>query len=183
MQCGRRRHGAGVVREAIAAMPMVHYVKRQKGADTKPVEADMRKLATLAAAALIVTGSAGTADAQYWRGYGGYYRHGYGWGGGGAVAAGLIGGALLGGLITAAATAPAYGYGYPAYSYGYGYPAYAYGYPAYGPWPGYYAPRPVYYGPRYYPRRVYYGPRYYGAYRGYYGPRYVGPRAAYRRYW
>ena len=59
----------------------------------------MRKLATLATAALIMTGSVGTADAQYWRGggwgyHGGYYRN-YGWGGG-AVAAGLVGGALLG---------------------------------------------------------------------------------------
>ena len=71
----------------------------------------MRKLATLAAAALIVTGSVQTADAQYWRGYhGGYYRHG-GWGGGGAVAAGLIGGGVLGGLITPAATNPPYGKG------------------------------------------------------------------------
>jgi hypothetical protein len=54
----------------------------------------MRKLATVAAAALIMMGSVETADAQYWRGrgyHGGYYRHG-GWGGGGAVAAGLIGG-------------------------------------------------------------------------------------------
>jgi hypothetical protein len=61
-----------------------------------------------ASAALILIGSVGTADAQRWRGgwgHGGYYgyRHG-GWGGGGTLAAGLVGGALLGGLITAAAT-------------------------------------------------------------------------------
>ena len=132
----------------------------------------MRKLATLATAALILTGSVGTADAQ-WRGrgwgyHGGYYRHS-----GGAVAAGLIGGALLGGLVASAAAAPAYGYGYgyPAYGYGYGYPAYAY-----------YSP-PVYYRPRYYyARPVYYAPRYYGWNRGYYGPRYY-PRAVYRGYW
>lgn len=72
----------------------------------------MRKLATLASAALILTGSVCVANAQYWRGggwgyHGGYYR--YGCCGGGAIAAGLIGGALLGGLATAAATAPAYG--------------------------------------------------------------------------
>jgi hypothetical protein len=81
----------------------------------------MRKLALAASAALILMGSVGTADAQYWRrgwGYGGYYgyRHG-GWGGGGALAAGLIGGAILG----AALATPAYGYGY-----GYGYPAYGF---------------------------------------------------------
>ena len=89
----------------------------------------MRKLALAAGAALILLGSVGSADAQWGRGwgYGGYYgyRHG-GWGGGGAFAAGLIGGAILG----AAATAPAYGYGYPAYGYGY-------------------APRPVYRAPAY----------------------------------
>ena len=72
----------------------------------------MKKLATLATAALILTGSVGTADAQYWRGpgwgYGGYYRSGWG---GGAVGARLGGGAILGGVITAAATAPSYGDG------------------------------------------------------------------------
>ena len=105
----------------------------------------MRKLAIVAAAALMLTGSVGAANAQYWRGgyHGGYYRNG--WGGGGAVAAGLIGGAILGGLITAAAT-PAYGYGY---GYGYGYPSYA----SYGA--GYYPP--AYYAPRYYyPGAAYY---------------------------
>lgn len=55
----------------------------------------MRKLAIVAAAALMLTGSVGAANAQYWRGgyHGGYYRNG--WGGGGAVAAGLIGGAII----------------------------------------------------------------------------------------
>lgn len=64
------------------------------------------------------------------------------WRGGGAVAAGIIGGIAVGALI-AGATRPGYGYGY------YGGPAY---YPA-----------PVYYGrPAYYPAPVYYGrPAYY----------------------
>jgi hypothetical protein len=64
--------------------------------------------------------------------------------GGGAVAAGVVFGALAGAAI-GAATAPAYGYygyGYPAY-YGYGYPAYAYTYPAYG---AYTVQGPVVYG-------------------------------------
>ena len=64
----------------------------------------------------------------YWGGYPryGYYRRGYG---GGAVAAGLVGGAILGAGLAAAATNacdPYYGcgysYAYPSYYYGYGYP-------------------------------------------------------------
>lgn len=54
----------------------------------------MRKLATLATAGLIVLGSVGTAGAYYRRAGWGYYNHG---GNGGAVAAGIVGGALLGG--------------------------------------------------------------------------------------
>lgn len=120
----------------------------------------MKKLALTAGAALIVVGSAGSADAQFryrhgWHGgWGSHHYYGYrrsGWNGG-ALAAGLVGGAILGGIVSAAA-APAYAY--PAYPYGYGY-GYGYGYaPAY--YGGYY-PAPVY------PRAVYapapfYGPR------------------------
>jgi len=90
----------------------------------------MRTKLLCTAAALVVSGgallaSAGPASAQYW-------RHHYGWGPG-AVAGGIIGGAV------AAATSPLwapgyYGYG-PDYAYDYDYgPDYAYGYgPAYGP--------------------------------------------------
>jgi hypothetical protein len=81
----------------------------------------------------------GSAQAQPY-GYGWGYRQPYGWGGG-AVAAGVIGGAILGGLAVAASRPAYYGYGaYPAYGYGYG--------GSYGR-PGYYAPRRAYYGPRY----------------------------------
>lgn len=79
----------------------------------------MRNLAAVAIASLITVGWA-SATRAHWRGggwghHGGYYRHGCC--GEGAVAAGILGGAVLGGLFTAAATAPAYGYGY-----GYRYP-------------------------------------------------------------
>jgi hypothetical protein len=89
----------------------------------------MRKLVLCTGAALIVLGSVGSADAQP------RYRYGYrgGWGGG-AVAAGVVGGLVLGGLAAAAAR-PAY-----AYPYGYGY-APSPPPPYYG---GYYAPAPVY---------------------------------------
>jgi hypothetical protein len=157
----------------------------------------MKKIALLAGAALIMASGINPAEAQWrragWYGghggwYGGYYRH-RGWGGGGALAAGLVGGAVLGGLAAAAAT-PAYGYGYgygypansyPAYGYNYAYPAYSYpaygygyGYPAYN-YPvasNYYGYGGGYYGapvverrvvyrtvPRYYPRVVYRQPR------------------------
>src|SRR3954451_5525372 len=57
--------------------------------------------------------------------WGGYPRYGYyrrGWGYGGALAAGLIGGAVLGAGLSAATTCDPYtGWGC---SYGYGYPAY-----------------------------------------------------------
>ncbi len=89
----------------------------------------MKKLALLAGVGLLAFGSIDTAEAQ--RGnrdggfrHGGHWRHhhhyGYRYNTGGALAAGFVGGALLGGLATAAA-AP-YGYGYPAYGYGVGYP-------------------------------------------------------------
>src|SRR4051812_14473090 len=65
----------------------------------------MRKLALCAGAALIVLGSVGSADAQYryrqgyYGGGGGHYPYAYrGSGRGGAVAAGVIGGLVLGGL-------------------------------------------------------------------------------------
>ena len=91
--------------------------------------------------------AAGAAEeVKFLRGGGWGYRGG-GWGNGGAVAAGLIGGALLGGVITAAAT-PAYGYGYPGYGYGYGYPGlgYRYGY-GYGRSPAAIATRRIATGP------------------------------------
>jgi hypothetical protein len=94
------------------------------------------------------------------------------WWVGGAVAAGLVGGAIL---------ANRHYYGYPRYGY-YGY--YGYYEPAY--YPRYYYPRayryhyaPVYYG-GYYPR---YGYGYYGR-RAYYSGGYYGRRYPYRRvYW
>lgn len=108
----------------------------------------MKKLALSAsAAALLMVGSIGSAEAQYRYPYGayrgGYYR-GSGWHSGGAVAAGLIGGLVLGGLA-AAATAPPY-----PYSYGYGY-----GGPYYG---GYAYPAPAYRTYYAYPPASYYGP-------------------------
>jgi hypothetical protein len=114
----------------------------------------MRKLALSAAAALLVLGSVGSAEAQYrypYRYGGGHYYRGSGWHGGGAVAAGLIGGLVLGGLAAAAATPPyPYGYGYGAPYYGgYAYPAPAYRtYYSYGPAP-YYGPGVVYRGDPY----------------------------------
>ena len=113
----------------------------------------IKKIAVLAATGLIGFAAFGVNDAEAQRrggwsgggfrggGWGGprvVYRGGYGWRGGygyrggywrgGAVAAGLATGVVLG----AAATYPYYGYGaaYPAYGYGYGaaYPAYGYGY-------------------------------------------------------
>lgn len=98
----------------------------------------MKKLAVLSTTALIGFGSiaASTTDAEArWRGHRG----------GGAVAAGVIGGLAAGALIGAAASNayayPSYGYGYeqvPAYGYGYAPVGYrgavrAYSYePAYG---------------------------------------------------
>jgi hypothetical protein len=107
----------------------------------------MRKLALLAGVGLLVIGSIDAAEAQRWnRDGGGFrqagnwerggnwgrrdwnrgYRYSYRYNTGGALAAGFVGGAVLGGLATAAA-APYYGYGYP-YGYGYSYPSYGYGY-------------------------------------------------------
>jgi hypothetical protein len=103
----------------------------------------MRKLGLFASVAVIALGTAGSAQA--WD----HHRHHYrssGWNNGGALAAGLIGGAVLGSLLTAA-TSPAWGWGYPAYGYAPTYggyyaapaagtrvvyttaPTYAYGYP------------------------------------------------------
>src|SRR5829696_4032071 len=110
-----------------------------------------------------IAGSAPTEQVQWWRGRG---WGGYGWGwrrpyyGGGALAAGLIGGLALGSL--AASAGSYYGYGYPSYygsGYGYypssyAYPGYSYGYypssyayPSYYSYPGYY--RTAYYGTSY----------------------------------
>ena len=90
-----------------------------------------------------IAGTAPTEQVQWWRGRG---WGGYGWGwrrpyyGGGALAAGLIGGLALGTL--AASAGSYYGYGYPSYyGYGYGY------YPSSYAYPGYY--RTAYYGTSY----------------------------------
>jgi len=126
-----------------------------------------------------VAGPTSTQQVRWWGGWG---WRGYGWGWrrpnyGGAIAAGAIAGGILG----LAASAPYYGYGYPAY-YGY-YPAYprVYYRPAYYA-PPYYRYRPVYY------RRAYWRPLYYRrAYRPvYYHRAYWRPvhyrRAYYRPY-
>ena len=108
-------------------------------------------------------GGWGGPGVAYYGGYrpsGGYYRRGWGWGGGGAVAAGLAG-LAVGGLIGSALATPAYAYGYPAYGYpAYGYPAY--GYPAYGSYPSGYA----------YPAYSYGGYPPSNAYRSYYSTSY-----------
>src|SRR5829696_4587452 len=81
-----------------------------------------------------IAGAAPTEHVQ-WRGGWGGYGWGGGWGwrrpyyGGGALAAGLIGGLALGTLAASAGSYYGYGYGYPAYGYGY-YPS-SYSYPAY----------------------------------------------------
>ena len=77
----------------------------------------MTKFAALAATALVMVGTLGAPEAQAR--------------GGGAIAAGVIGGlaagALLGAAISDAHAAPAYGYGY-GYDEGYRHPARSYGY-------------------------------------------------------
>ena len=143
----------------------------------------MRKITTLAAAAVIMGGTLATSDAKagYWYGY-----RGGGWGGGAVLAAGIFG-LAAGAALASAAAYPAYGYpvyGYPAYA---GYPVYAapvyyggYGYPIYRrrviyPY-GYYG-RPIYR-----PYYGYYGRPYYGYYRGpIYRPYWGGRRVYYRR--
>ena len=98
-----------------------------------------------------IAGSAPTEQVQWWRGRG---WGGYGWGwrrpyyGGGALAAGLIGGLALGTL--AASAGSYYGYGYPSYGYSYGYPYSGYGYyPSSYAYPSSYS-YPSYYGTAYY---------------------------------
>ena len=110
-----------------------------------------------------IAGTAPTEQVQWWRGRG---WGGYGWGwrrpyyGGGALAAGLIGGLALGTL--AASAGSYYGYGYPSYGYGYAYPYSGYGYyPSSYAYPGYsygYYPSSYAY-PGYY-RTAYYGTSY-----------------------
>lgn len=126
----------------------------------------MRKAAIVLATAGAVGFSALAAPSPaeaHWRG---------GWGP--ALAGGLIGAAIVGGLASSAyAWGP--GYGYPAYRYApayYGYPGY-YGSYAYAP--------PAYYGYRY--RRVVrpaYG--YYGGPRFYAGPRHYRVHHRYRHW-
>lgn len=73
-----------------------------------------------ALAGVLAAGAATPASAGGWG-----YRHGWGhrhWGGGGAVAAGVLGGLALGAIAGAAAQQPYYGPGYAGA--GYGYPAY-----------------------------------------------------------
>jgi len=91
-------------------------------------------------AAVLVTAAVTPGEAAYWRG-GGWHGggwgggwHGGGWGGwrgggwgnnnnwGWGVAAGVLGGAVLGSALTSSYSG--YGYGYPGYSYGYGYGGY-----------------------------------------------------------
>lgn len=104
---------------------------------TKTLIASGLAALTLGTAVIASTSSAEARPYGYGNGYRhagyGYYGGGYrrGYGGGGALAAGLIGGLAVGAL---AASNSGYGYGG---GYGYGYPAYGYapvtyGYPAYG---------------------------------------------------
>src|SRR5262249_62276972 len=92
-----------------------------------------RSLAVLAAVAgtLSLTAAPSVAYARDWHGgwggwHGGYYRHN-----GGAVALGILGGALAGAAIAGATNPYYYSYPYPysyAYPYGYSYPYYGYPY-------------------------------------------------------
>jgi hypothetical protein len=103
----------------------------------------------------------------------------YGCWAGAAVAAGLIGSAIIAnrayGYGYYGGYAPAYGYApysYAPYGYGYGYAPYAYAPYGYG-YSSYYAPYRGYYGGYYAPRRIYH--------RGYYAPRRAYVRQHYRR--
>jgi hypothetical protein len=97
-----------------------------------------------------IAGATPTDHVQWWGWRRPWGWGGYGWGwrrpyyGGGALAAGLIGGLALGTL--AASAGSYYGYGYPAYGYGYSYYPSSYAYPSYS-YPGYY--RTAYYGTSY----------------------------------
>ena len=120
-----------------------------------------------------IAGAAPTEQVRWgggwgWRG-GGYGFRGYGWRsygygwrrpyyGGGALAAGLVGGLALGTL--AASTGSYYGYGYPSYyGSGYGYYPSSYAYPGYS-----YSYYPSSYAYRsYYSYPSYYGASYYGS--------------------
>jgi hypothetical protein len=95
-----------------------------------------RALAILAAVAGTLSLTTPGAYARDWHGggWGGYHRHD-----GGAVALGILGGALAGAAIAGATNPYYYNYSYP---YNYAYP-YAYSYPYYG---GGYGSYPYYYG-------------------------------------
>src|SRR4051794_32543883 len=93
-------------------------------------------------AAMLLAGSVADASAQYR-----YYGRGGYWGGGGAVAAGVIGGLAVGALAAGAARPYAYPYAYgPA-------PVYAPA-PVYGPPACWYEREDVWNGYMYVPRRV-----------------------------
>jgi hypothetical protein len=63
----------------------------------------LQKVGLVAAVALTVAASAGAAQAQHWRGGGGYYRGGGYYGGGYGYAPGFVGGLAVGSTL---------GYGY-----------------------------------------------------------------------
>src|SRR5215203_6164366 len=114
-----------------------------------------------------IAGSAPTEQVQWWRGrgwggYGGGWRRPYY--GGGALAAGLVGGLALGSLAASAGSYYGSGYGYYPSSYygsGYGYYPSSYAYPgySYGYYPSSYAYPSSYSYPGYY-RTAYYGTSY-----------------------
>ena len=101
----------------------------------------LKSFTGVALAGVLAVGAVAASSQQaeaHWHGYGG-----------GAVAAGVVGGLAAGAIIGGALAYPRYGYGYGGY---YGGPAYGYG-PAYYGGGGYYG-GPAYYGRRCWTRRV-----------------------------